>query len=154
MDPKHDLLVDGQSINQICHILDVRRTMGPPVKNRKISVKLLVRHDIMKTIDVLNRTLTGQMQQFIFTDQPDRFWRGRVLSDIKPTSSWQNAEISFEIEVPSGVAYSLEYVNKSFKSAVAIEIENRGTNPVRPILDIQCTDKTCIVAAELVTATM
>ena len=78
----YEIIVDGQSLKDLIFVTDVNRTMGPAVKNRIITIHAYILHDILATVDVLNKLLTGDLQEFIFTDQPDRFWKGKAASSI------------------------------------------------------------------------
>ncbi|KAA9239976.1 MULTISPECIES: distal tail protein Dit [Aerococcus] len=138
----YDIEVDGQSLKGLVTILDVERTMGPPQKNRGISVKLFIKQDVMKVIDVLNKLLTGSIQTFVFTDQPDRYWLGRVKEKITPTDSVKNSRLTFEIVVPTGVAYAITPKEIAVKNATSVMIRNDGTDDIYPQFDFMLNGET------------
>lgn len=143
----YDLIVDGQSLNQLVTILDVKREMGKPEKDRIIKVEVIIKQDVMATIDVLNKILTGDLQEFIFTDQPDRYWEGKVLGGITPSSSERWSKFTFEIEVPDGVAYAVEPVELDLGQTSVLSLENKGTEITYPVIDFKMNSRTYMVSA-------
>ena len=103
----YEVIVDGESLKDLIFVTDVERTMGPFVKNRIVTIHAYILHDILATVDVLNKLLTGDIQEFIFTDQPDRYWKGKVKEDIKVPSSYEISKIDIDIEIPDGVSYAI-----------------------------------------------
>ena len=65
--------VDDQDLDSLVFVNRVDRTMGPRVYNRVVKVEITIIDDVLKTIDVLNRIMTGELQRFYFSDQPDRY---------------------------------------------------------------------------------
>lgn len=131
----YEMIVDGQSLGDLIYITSVNRTAGPVVKNRSVEVNAYIVHDVLATIDVLNKLLTGEEQEFIFTDQIDRYWIGKVKENIKPSNSEQWAKITIEIEIPSGVSYATNPQDVDFKGLRSLMIENNGTDIVYPTFD-------------------
>lgn len=144
---KFEMIVDGQSLKELIYITSVDRTMGPPVENRKITVNAYIIHDVLATVDVLNKLLTGDVQKIIFTDQPDRYWEGKVKEDIKPSSSEQWSKIEIEIEVPDGVAYAIEPKTISVSNQESVTLTNNGTEAFYPTFDFHTTAETYMVSA-------
>ena len=78
----HEVIVDGQSLRDLIYVTRVDRSMGAVTKNKTLSIHGYIIQDVMQTVDVLNRLLTGNLQEFFFSDQPNRYWMGKVKSDI------------------------------------------------------------------------
>ena len=51
--------VDDQDLDSLVFVNRVDRTMGPRVYNRVVKVEITIIDDVLKTIDVLNRIMTG-----------------------------------------------------------------------------------------------
>ncbi|MCZ0726113.1 distal tail protein Dit [Aerococcus kribbianus] len=138
--------VDNEDLDSLVFINQVHRHMGPRVKNRIIKVELTIINDVLETIDVLNRLFTGELQHFYFSDQPDRYWIGRVLGDILPSNSWHLSEAELQIEVPDGVSYAIEPKEYTVKQATSIMIENNGTDLIYPQFECRLNDTTHMVS--------
>ena len=138
----YEVIVDGQSLKDLIFVTDVNRTMGPAVKDRIIVIHCYVFKDVLATIDVLNKLFTGDIQEFIFTDQPDRYWLGKVKEDIEVSSSYENAQFDIEIEVPDGVSYALVPKELSFKGRETLILENDGSDIAYPTFDFTLKDET------------
>lgn len=143
----YEVIVDGQSLKDLIFVTDVNRTMGPVVKNRIITIHAYILHDILATVDVLNKLLTGDLQEFIFTDQPDRFWKGRVKEDINVSSSYERAKVDIDIEIPDGVSYAIKPRELSFSGRTSLILENNGSEDAYPTFDFKLKDKTYMVSA-------
>ena len=141
----YEVIVDGQSLKELVFFTTVDRTMGPPVKNRVIKIKGYILRDVLKVVDVLNKLMTGDLQSWIFTDQPDRFWRGRLKSGVQPSSCERLASVTFEVEVPDGVAYSIQpKVIRTDKKSVFVE--NNGSHTCYPTFDFSIKGLTHMVS--------
>lgn len=143
---KYEMIVDGQSLRDLVFITSVNRKLGPVEKDRILKVKGYIIDDILATNDVLNRLLTGELQQFIFTDQPDRYWEGRVKGGIELSNYEKLGSFTFEIEVPDGVSYSTQLKEIEFTNAESVIIENNGTHEIYPTFNIKPTSKTHMVS--------
>lgn len=137
--------VDDQDLDSLVFVNRVDRTMGPRVYNRVVKVELTIIDDVLKTIDVLNRIMTGELQRFYFSDQPDRYWKGRILEEIKPSNSWHLSEIELEIEVPDGVSYAIEPKEIVKEKATSIMIQNDGTETIYPQFEMMMNDDTHMI---------
>lgn len=133
----YEVIVDGQSLKDLIFVTDVDRTMGPCVKNRVITIHCYILHDVLASVDVLNKILTGDVQEFIFTDQMDRYWKGRVKEDIKVSSSFERAKVDIDIEVADGVSYAIKPRELSFSGRTSLLLENKGSEPVYPTFDFK-----------------
>lgn len=143
----YEMIVDGQSLKDLIYITSVDRTMGPVVKNRVIEVNAYIIRDVLKTVDVLNKLLTGDEQEFIFTDQADRYWLGRLKDKIKLSNSEQWAKVKFEIEISSGVSYAIKPKELSFKDRTSLMLVNNGSDVVYPTFDFKLKADTYMVGA-------
>lgn len=141
-----EIIVDDQSLRNLTYITSVNRTMGPKVENRSIKVTGYIINDVLKTVDVLNRLMTGELQRFVFTDQPDRFWMGRLKENIMPSNPEQWAKLDFEIEVPDGVSYAIEPKEITVSNATSVMIENNGTEKIYPQFELMLKGDTHMVS--------
>lgn len=142
----YDMIVDDQGTNELIYFTSIDRTMGPPEKDRIIKVEGYIINDVLNTVDVLNRLLTGELQRFVFTDQPDRYWLGRVKENIQPSNSETWAKLTIEVEVPDGVAYAIEPKEFTVEKATSVTIENNGTDYVYPEFECRLNDETYMVS--------
>lgn len=143
----YEVIVDGESLKDLIFVTDVERTMGPFVKGRIVTIHAYILHDILATVDVLNKLLTGEIQEFIFTDQPDRFWKGKVKEDIKVPSSYEMAKIDIDIEIPDGVSYAVKPRELSYSGRTSLILENNGSDYAYPTFDFKLKDDTYMVSA-------
>lgn len=143
----YEVIVDGESLKDLIFITDVERTMGPFVKNRIVTIHAYILHDILATVDVLNKLLTGKMQEFIFTDQPDRYWKGKVKEDIKVSSSYERTKIDIDIEIPDGVSHAINPKELSFSGRTSLILENDGSDYAYPTFDFKLKEDTYMVSA-------
>lgn len=143
----YEVIVDGESLKDLIFITDVERTMGPFVKNRIVTIHAYILHDILATVDVLNKLLTGEMQEFIFTDQPDRYWKGKVKEDIKVPSSYEMSKIDIDIEIPDGVSHAINPKELSFSGRTSLILENDGSDYAYPTFDFKLKEDTYMVSA-------
>lgn len=142
----HEIIVDGTSLKNLFFVTSVNRTMGPPTKDRVIKVAGYIISDVLNTVDVLNKLLTGNLQEFIFTDQPDRYWLGKVKGGILPSKSDSWAKVSIDIEVPDGVSYSTTPKEIEVKSATSIKVTNDGSETVYPQFECALNGDTYMVS--------
>lgn len=143
----YEVIVDGESLKDLIFITDVERTMGPFVKNRIVTIHAYILHDILATVDVLNKLLTGEIQEFIFTDQPDRYWKGKVKEDIKVSSSYERTKIDIDIEIPDGVSHAINPKELSFSGRTSLILENEGSDYAYPTFDFKLKEDTYMVSA-------
>ena len=73
----YEVIVDGESLKDLIFVTDVERTMGPFVKGRIITIHAYILHDILATVDVLNKLLTGDIQEFILLINQIDFGKGK-----------------------------------------------------------------------------
>ncbi|MDO4681084.1 MAG: phage tail family protein [Aerococcus sp.] len=142
----YEMIVDQESLKDLIYITSVDRTMGPVVKNRVITVNAYIIHDVLATIDVLNKLMTGDLQKFIFTDQADRYWEGRLQEKIEPSSSEQWSKVEFNIEVPDGVAYAVEPTTVRLTGQESVTLTNNGSETCYPTFDFTTTDETYMLS--------
>lgn len=142
----YEVIVDGQSLKDLIFVTDVERSMGPSVKGRIVTIHAYILHDVLATVDVLNKLLTGEEQEFIFSDQPDRYWRGRVKEDINVPKSYDKAKIDIDIEIADGVSYAINPKELSFQSRTNLILENVGSDYAYPTFDFTLKDDTYMVA--------
>lgn len=143
----YEVIVDGESLKDLIFVTDVERTMGPSVKGRIVTIHAYILHDILATVDVLNKIFTGDIQEFIFTDQADRLWKGKVKEDIKVPSSYEMAKIDIDIEIPDGVSYAIKPRELSFSGRTSLILENDGSDYAYPTFDFKLKDDTYMVSA-------
>lgn len=143
----YEVIVDGESLKDLIFVTDVERTMGPYVKGRIVTIHAYILHDILATVDVLNKLLTGEMQEFIFTDQPDRYWKGKVKEDIKVPSSFEITNIDIDIEIPDGVSHAVDPKELSFTGRTSLILENEGSDYAYPTFDFKLKEDTYMVSA-------
>lgn len=142
----YEMIVDSESLKDLLFIESVERTMGPVVKNRVITVTAYILHDVLATVDVLNRLMTGDLQKFIFTDQADRYWEGRLQDKITPSNSEPWAKVVFKIEVPDGVAYAVEPKTVRLTGKESVTLTNDGTEICYPTFDFTTTAETYMLS--------
>lgn len=142
----YEIIVDDQYLGDLIYVTSVDRTMGPSVPGRVIKINAYIIDDVLDTIDVLNKIFTGESQRFVFTDQPDRYWEGFIKEDIQPSNSEQWSQITFEIEVPSGVALAVEETVITVPRAQTVLVENKGTETVYPEMSFKMNSETQLVA--------
>lgn len=147
MKSKIAMIVDQQDLSQLLYITSVSRDIGPVVKNRIISVNAWIMNDVLNSADVLNRIFTGELQKIIFSDQPDRYWEGRIKPEIKPNNSEKWANMTIDIEVPDGVAYAIEPKTISVSNQESVTLTNNGTEAFYPTFDFHTTTETYMVSA-------
>lgn len=143
----YEVIVDGESLKDLIFVTDVNRTMGPFVKGRTVTIHAYILHDILATVDVLNKLLTGEMQEFIFTDQPDRYWKGKVKEDIKVPSSFEITNIDIDIEIPDGVSHAVDPKELSFSGRTSLILDNEGSDYAYPTFDFKLKEDTYMVSA-------
>lgn len=143
----HEVIVDGQSLRDLIYVTRVDRSMGAVTKNKTLSIHGYIIQDVMQTVDVLNRLLTGNLQEFIFSDQPNRYWMGKVKSDIHLSNSDAWAQLTIEINVPDGISYAVEPKVLSFENRQTVELANDGSYETYPIIDFHLKADTHMVSA-------
>lgn len=143
----HEVIVDGQSLRDLIYVTRVDRSMGAVTKNKTLSIHGYIIQDVMQTVDVLNRLLTGNLQEFIFSDQPNRYWMGKVKSDIHLSNSDAWAQLTIEINVPDGISYAVEPKVLSFENRQTVELANDGSHETYPIIDFHLKADTHMVSA-------
>ena len=115
----------------ISNVIKQNRWIKREYGGKTITVKVTVKHDVLQTIDVLNRIFSIPNQKLIFKDQPSRYYEATLNGEIIPTSSVRGAELQLQFLVPKGVAYSI--VEKDGTTTGGkLTIENNGTAPTYP----------------------
>lgn len=139
------MIYNGQDLSSLIIVNKIERAMTPLVTNavkqkrfikreygeKTIKVKVTVKHDVLQTIDALNRIFSVPNQKLIFKDQPSRYYEATLTGEIIPTSSVRGAELQLQFLVPKGVAYSTASKNVTTSNRQLI-IENNGTAPTYP----------------------
>ena len=136
------MIYNGQDLSSLIIINKVERAMTPLISNvvkqkrwikrkygeKTIKVKITVKHDVLQTIDALNRIFSVPNQKLIFKDQPSRYYEAILTGEIIPSSSVRGAEFLS----PKGVSYSTAEKNGTVIGG-KLTVENNGTAPVYPI---------------------
>ena len=106
------MIYNGQDLSDLIIINKVERAMTPLVTNvvkqkrfikreyaeKTITVRVTIKHDVLQTIDVLNRVFSVPNQKLILKDQPTRYYEAVLTGEIIPTSSVRGAELQLQKE--------------------------------------------------------
>ena len=139
------MIYNGQDLSSLIIINKVERAMTPLVTNvvkqkrfikreyaeKTITVRVTIKHDVLQTIDVLNRVFSVPNQKLILKDQPTRYYEAVLTGEIIPTSSVRGAELQLQFLIPKGVSYSTAEKNGTVIGG-KLTVENNGTAPVYP----------------------
>ena len=104
------MIYNGQDLSSLIIVNKVERAMTPLISNvvkqkrwikrkygeKTIKVKITVKHDVLQTIDALNRIFSVPNQKLIFKDQPSRYYEAILTGEIIPSSSVRGAELQLQ----------------------------------------------------------
>ena len=139
------MIYNGQDLSSLIIINKVERAMTPLISNvvqqkrwikrkygeKTIKVKITVKHDVLQTIDALNRVFSVPNQKLIFKDKPTRYYEAILTGEIIPSSSVRGAELQLQFLIPKGVAYSTTEKNGTVIGG-KLTVENNGTATTYP----------------------
>lgn len=106
-------------------------------KTKKLEVPIVIKKNVLQTIDEMNLIFREKNKQLIFKVQPDRYYIASLNADIKPTSAVKDAGLTLEFEVKGGVSYATNTKKITQSNPSEIVLKNDGTEDAFPVITIK-----------------
>ena len=104
--------------------------------SRILTVPIVIKENVLDTIDKLNALFRNKNKRLIFKIQPDRYYIAKLSKEISPSSAVQHSSIELEFEAEDGYAYSVRNKSVTVENASEITITNAGTAHTFPTISV------------------
>lgn len=104
---------------------------------RDLEVPIIIKKNVLETIDQLNNIFREKNKRLIFKVQPDRYYIASISEEIEPTSAVRNARLTLKFHADEGEAYSVNTITKVFQNPTELILTNPGTADAYPVISVK-----------------
>lgn len=104
--------------------------------SRKLTVPIVIKENVLETIDELNAIFREKEKKLIFKIQKDRYYIATMVKELDPTSAVRHSGLVLEFEAEDGYAYSVNPKRIEARGVSELTITNQGTASAYPTISV------------------
>ena len=104
---------------------------------RDFEIPILIKKNVMQTIDELNKIFRDKEKRLILKVQSDRYYLASIVGVVEPSSAVRNAKMTLKFHAKDGYGYSVNGTTKVFQNPTEVKLINNGTADTYPVISVE-----------------